>query len=99
MCMSVSVDCVTSRVYSDMTEHSCYVYEGGELVNALTVRVYYHRTKITVKVISRSFIEAKVWRVFEKALSEELSKVMPKPSDSRIVNNILKEFFEELATS
>jgi hypothetical protein len=97
--MDISVDCVTSRVYSDMTEHSCYVYEDGELVNALTVRVYYHRTRITAKVMARSFIEAKAWRVFEKALSEELTKVMPKPSDSRVVNNILKEFFEGLATS
>jgi phage tail protein X len=97
--MDVSVDCVTSRVYGDMTEHSCYVYEDGELVNALTVRVYYHRTRITAKIVSHSVFEAKAWRVFEKALSEELSRVMPKPSDSRVVNNILKEFFEGLATS
>ena len=99
MCMSVSVECVTVKRYGDMTEHSCYVYEGGELVSALTVRVYYHKTKITAKVVTHSEFEAKVWRVFEKALSEELTKAMPKPDSDRVVNNILKEFFEGLVAA
>jgi len=32
-----------------MTEHSCYIYENGDLVNVLTVRVYYHKTRVTAK--------------------------------------------------
>jgi len=49
--------------------------------------------------VARSELEAKAWRVFEKKLSEDLSRVMPKPSDERIVNNILKEFLEGLVTA
>jgi hypothetical protein len=82
-----------------MTEHSCYIYENDKLISTLTVRVYYHKTRITAKVVTHSKLEAKAWRVFEKKLSEDLSKVMPKPSDERIVNNILKEFFEGLVTA
>jgi hypothetical protein len=82
-----------------MTEHSCYIYENGDLVNVLTVRVYYHKTRVTARVVARSELEAKAWRVFEKKLSEDLSRVMPKPSDERIVNNILKEFLEGLVTA
>ena len=97
--MSVSVECITTRVYGDMSEHSCYIYEDNELINVLTVRVYYHRTRVTARVVARSELEAKAWRVFEKKLSEDLSRVMPKPSEDRVVNNILKEFFEGLVTA
>jgi hypothetical protein len=82
-----------------MTEHSCYFYECDSLISTLTVRVYYHRTRITAKVVAHSKLEAKMWRVFEKKLSEELSKAMPKPSEDRVVNNILKKFFEGLVTA
>jgi len=99
LCMSVSVECFTAKRYGDMTEHSCYIYEGDRLISTLTVRVYYHKTKITAKVVTHSEFEAKVWRVFEKALSEELTKAMPKPDSDRVVNNILKEFFEGLVAA
>jgi hypothetical protein len=95
----VSVECITARVYGDMSEHNCYIYEDNELINVLTVRVYYHRTRVTARVVARSELEAKAWRVFEKKLSEDLSRVMPKPSEDRVVNNILKEFFEGLVTA
>ena len=97
--MGVSVECITRRVYGDMSEHSCYVYENGDLVNALTVRVYYHETRVTAKVVAHSEFEAGAWRVFEKKLSEELSRVMPKPSEDRVVNSILEEFFEGLVAA
>jgi len=99
LCVSVSVECVTVKRYGDMTEHSCYVYEGGELVSALTVRVYYHKTKITARVVAHSELEARAWRPFERELSRELSEVMPRPSEDRVVNNILKEFFEGLVAA
>jgi hypothetical protein len=82
-----------------VTEHSCYVYEGGDLVSVLTVRVYYHRTRVTARVAARSELEAKAWRVFEEKLSEELSRAMPRPSEDRVVNNILKKFFEGLVAA
>jgi hypothetical protein len=82
-----------------MTEHSCYIYENGDLVNVLTVRVYYHKTKVTAKIVARSELEAKAWRVFEKKLSEDLSRVMPKPGEDRVVNKVLEEFFEGLVTA
>jgi hypothetical protein len=82
-----------------MSEHSCYIYEDNELVNVLTIRVYYHKTRVTARVVARSELEAEAWRVFEKKLSEDLSRVMPKPSEDRVVNKVLEGFFERLVTA
>jgi hypothetical protein len=92
-------ECVTTRRYEDMTEHSCYLYRGDRLVRALTVRVYYHRTRITAKIVAYSELEARAWRPFERELSRRLSEVMPKPSEDRVVNSVLEEFFEELVAA
>jgi len=92
----VSVECVTRRAHEDMSEHSCYVYEVSDLVRALTVRIYYHKTRVTARVMTYSRLDAEAWRPFERALSERLSRVMPKPSEDRVVNRVLSEFLREL---
>jgi hypothetical protein len=79
-----------------MTEHNCYIYERGDLAHVITIRVRYHDTKITAKVVAESELEAEAWKPFENALSRRLSKAMPKPSEDRAVNEIIEEFLEEL---
>jgi hypothetical protein len=93
------VDCVTVRRYEDMTEHACRIYERGDLVYVLTVRVYYHRTRVTARVVARSELEAEAWRRFEVELSRRLSEVMPKPVEDRVVNKILEDYLAGLITA
>jgi hypothetical protein len=92
----VSVKCVAARRYGDLTEHSCYIYEGGDLVYVITVRVYYHRTRVTAKIAAGSELEAEAWRRFEAELSRRLSEAAPKPVEDRVVNKIIEEYLAEL---